>query len=69
MEPLLTLHLLIVAAQIGLMSVKAPEGRAGICLFNLIQHLFSACCVQDTKLETLKNVKIIRSCSLTFVHL
>lgn len=30
MEPLLT-HLLIVAAKVGLKSVKAPEGREGIC--------------------------------------
>lgn len=68
MEPLLTLRLLISATKIGLKSVKDPGGKRFV-LFNLIQHLLSVCCVHDPKLETLRNVKIIRSCSLPFVHL
>lgn len=69
MEPLLTLHLLIVAPEIGLKSIRLLKGGKGFVPFSLIQHLLSACCVQDTELETLKNVKTIRSYSLLLVHL
>jgi hypothetical protein len=49
------------AAHTGLKSVKDSEGREKILPVNLIQHLLSACYVQDTKLETLSSVEIIKS--------